>query len=259
MSTSNPAKFVIPDVSTPRTYGIMNIVFASLLLLCNLGTAGWYLVAPTFKKGMEHAQAGLNAQIETSRKNKLDTLKRAVAAATAEPEKAKAQAAVAEFEALPKPPLNSMTMGFSASEDRRIVAFNLFDIAIAMILNLVMLISGVGLLRLKEGGRRAAVFVAGTKLVKLAIFLIVSLAFLIPLQSKLMEAEIAPVRAQIQGQPGGASAAFFMTPQVMAAISTSSVVLFVIIAAIYPILVLVMLTKPRVKAACQTAKASGLE
>ena len=45
-------KWVVPNPQVPRSFGIMNIVFGSLLLLVGAGYGCWYLYSPTFS---EHA------------------------------------------------------------------------------------------------------------------------------------------------------------------------------------------------------------
>ena len=259
MTADVPERFVIPDEQTPRTYGILNIVFASMLLLCNLVMAGMALLAPTMKGLMEQGQGQLNLSVQTRHQERLDDLKRVVCLAKTPAEKAKAQTALTELEAEPKPPFNSMTIGMNASNDRRIIAFNVIDLSVGFFLNLAMLLAGVGLIRLKESGRKAAVVVAGIKLVKLVLFVIVSLSFIVPLEARLMEPDMAKVRAQFAGQPGAAPPMFMLSPQVMAAMMTSWVILFSVCASIYPILVLIKLRNDRVKAACRAEKPPGLE
>ena len=62
-------------------------------------------------------------------------------------------------------------------------------------------------MKIKEKGRKLAVNVAAIKLVRLVILSAVTVLIVAPLQAKMMEADLAPMIAQMKAQPGGGPAA----------------------------------------------------
>jgi hypothetical protein len=256
MSRNAPESLVIPDEKTPRLFGTLNIVFGSVLLLCNLIQGGFYVAAPMIKNLVETWQVQLNATFKTQAETREAELKRRVVAAKTEADKAQAQADLDAYLAQPKPNVSTMTMGFQGMEDRRIRAYAYTEMLSGIVLNTLMIVSGAALLSLKAWGRKWAVAIAGIKLARLAALVTVSIAMVIPLQVKAMEGQMQGAMAQVKAAPGGAKvpALAFMTPQAMSAMSTAGVILNAIAAAIYPAMVLVMLTKARVKAACRDPK-----
>ncbi len=256
MTQNAPDTFIVPDEKTPRLFGTLNIVFGCLLLLCNVIQGGFYVAAPVLKKAMETWQVQLNATFQTQAQARQADLKARVAGAKDPDEKARAQPDLDAYLAQPTPNVSTMTMGFQGIEDPRIRAYSLMEILTGIVLNILMIVSGAALLSCKSWGRKLAVALAGIVLARRAVLLCVAIALIIPIQVKAMEGQMQGAVAQIQAAPGPAKAPAlaFMSPQAMSAMSTAGVVLYAIAAAVYPTIVLVMLTKARVKAACREPK-----
>ena len=118
-----------------------------------------------------------------ARATKLADLKKKEAAAKAkeaaaktkeETEKAKEETtAVVEerqtFENSPDPDLSAVTdmMGWNIMSDRRLAVYYFTEVVSGMILNIVMIISGIGLLSLADWGRRLAITTAWLKILRL--------------------------------------------------------------------------------------------
>ena len=100
--------------------------------------------------------------------------KEAAAKTKEETEKAKEEttAAVEERETLensPDPDLSAVTdmMGWNIMSDRRLAVYYFTEVVSGMVLNIIMIISGIGLLRLTEWGRRLAITTAWLKILPL--------------------------------------------------------------------------------------------
>lgn len=251
MAIPNSDRVVVPDEKTPRRYGLLNVVFASVLLLLNVGMAGFYVLAPALAAGLDRWQAGQNAEMMARHRAGIEEWKKKEAEAPTEAERAAAKQEVARLESSPAPQMPSMTIGMKSMSDPRVVAYGVTEVATGLILNVLMLVGGVGLLGLREWGRKMAVAVAALKLVRLALLVAVCLALIVPIQVAAISKELGQQMEQLNAAQAKAGAAgFFLSPQWISAQSTGGVVLNAIAASVYPILVLVMLNKARVKAAC---------
>ena len=93
---------------------------------------------------------------------------------------------------------------------------------------------------------RAILWVAAIKLARIVLFGVIMMGWVMPMQIRLMRERMADAFAP--GQGGGVPT---MTPEIFAAMVSSSVVVYGLLAMIFPILLLVQLRKPRVKGACQ--------
>jgi hypothetical protein len=117
-----------------------------------------------------------------------------------------------------------------------------------MFFNVLMLISGVGLIRLREWGRKLAVWVAALKIVRLIVLYGIFIMVMVPIFVKLildMFEEMAQSLPPGAGRPPIAG----MTTMFGTMFSVSAVAVM-ILGSIYPGIVLWLLTRPGVKAAC---------
>ena len=55
MVKEQQGKWVVPNPQIPRSFGLMNIIFGSLMLLLALGYGFWYLYTPTFTQADSRA------------------------------------------------------------------------------------------------------------------------------------------------------------------------------------------------------------
>ena len=158
MSNALPPRYAVPTTSLPKTTGTLNIIFASLVLLFVDIQIGMTLLAPML---MEFAQSSVReaqTKVEAARKQQLDALKAEEQAAGTEQEKGRIRGQIKAIEARPQPAGPDLKAIMGKMDSPVIRAYSWTDMGTALILNVLMLASGIGLLRLKERARRLAIW-----------------------------------------------------------------------------------------------------
>jgi ABC-type multidrug transport system fused ATPase/permease subunit len=261
-------KWVVPNPQIPRTFGMMNLVFGILLLLMGAGYLGMYLVMPVWQQKVAAQMKEQQENLKKGRANKLAELKAKEAAAKAkeaaaktkeETEKAKEEttAAVEEretFENNPDVDLSGMTdmMGWNIMADRRVAVYYFSEVIGGIVLNVAMIISGIGLMGLTEWGRKLGITVAWLKILRWIAMTIVIMVVIVPITTEKMDKMMQSVQAQVNAKSGGRPAPVPMVGfgQMMAVMSAVAVVFSGLVASIYPILSLWFLTRPPTRVAC---------
>ncbi|MBX6315630.1 MAG: hypothetical protein IRY99_22360 [Isosphaeraceae bacterium] len=249
-----------PRPGLPKTIGILNIVFGALLLLCIPCGAGYLALMANMGRLLDYQNAEIQARIEAKRKARLDELAAREKAAASEEQKAQIRAERSKILSEPGPPQVS-TMNLEAMtralQDRRIIAYYLLDFGSGWLINLVMLVAGIGLVRLKEWGRRLALGVAAVKIARLVVVSIALVGYVVPISIETMRRGIIAMGQQAGAEGGGADphheaekmAAEFV--QAMWRMNIAYTVGLLVIGSIYPAVVLAVLTRPAARAACR--------
>jgi hypothetical protein len=251
-----------PKTSIPKTIGIMNIVFGSLLLTC-VCCSGVNLVMQSAMIGpvMAVQQKQIEQAMQVERQQRLQELQQREQAANDEKEKAdlKAQQKVLQGRPIPKMPDFTKFM-----QDPRYLGFEIVDLVTGLVLDILMVVSGIALLNLKEWGRRAAIWVAALKIVLLitlyTVFALVVVPVLVQNFNTMFQEmfdEMAKGARPGQRVPGQAELA--QMSSTIGILMTASAVGMIIFGAIYPIVVLIALTRPRVKAACALPASNDID
>lgn len=229
---------------SPKVIGMLNIVFGVLLGLCGLCQGlmigGSAFSGPQFLNAMQEEQDAMADQIET-----LQVELEAADDATSEAVQKQIDDANQQLEILQSMP-NPMKMW--GLDQPRVLAFFGTQCVVNVLLNLLLFISGIGLLSYSEWGRKMGLWVAGLKLVNLIIVAIVMVVLVAPAVANGMQdfmADIAEQQGQAEMPPPeeiGQSMTFGM--MIQTAIGSG-------LAAIYPIICLWQLSRSQVKRACQ--------
>jgi hypothetical protein len=134
--------------------------------------------------------------------------------------------------------------------DPRVSGYYLTDLLSGLFLNVAMLISGIGLVGVKEWGRRWGLWVARLKLLRLVALYGVFLAVILPVQVRLMQDGFREMQAG--GAMGGDD-----VPDVGPAMATGMsyslagwAIATLVIGAIYPAVAWLLLRRESVRAAC---------
>lgn len=253
---------VVPRPALPRTLGIANVLLGSCFFLCGLGclrvTSAVLDQIHTVKLDQDAAQA----MFDQIRRDRITELQRQEDAAPAGASKAalktKREALAAEHPKVKKP------IDFPAiNQQLRWPSYYLWaDVITGPMLNLLMLASGIGLIQLRGWARKLALWVAGLKIVRLValagMLMIVVIPHLSDAFAILMNTEVGDeilrTIEEKQGQPGmpvGAPPIDLRNLGPALRGGGSVVTVFTLgLALIYPILTLVVLTRPAVRAAC---------
>ena len=252
MSIPKTERLILPDEKTARRFGLLNIIFASLLLVGNLWTAGFLFAVPVSMRIVDHIAAVVTASEKNANEAEIKEWTAKAEAATTEDAR---QEAREKIESLQRGENNQFTVsvtGFRTYQDRRVLAYSIVEVTTGLVLNTLLLVSGAGLIGLREWGRKLAVVTAALKLVRLFTLSAVSIAVVVPITAAMMSKDMAPLVAQMKAKGGPNNpASMFINPQMFSAQGAGGVVIGLIFASIYPVLLLFQLNKARVKAACQ--------
>ena len=121
-----------------------------------------------------------------------------------------------------------------------------------LVLNVAMLVSGIGLFQLKESGRRLALWTFGLKIVRLAVLATIMIVVIIPITAKMSSEMMAGI---VQNGAGGPPAVMMTNmAKFQAAFGTAQAVLGVVFGSIWPVIGIVLLSRPGTRVACQTSK-----
>jgi hypothetical protein len=135
---------------------------------------------------------------------------------------------------------------FSAFSHPWLIAHGIVDAATGLVLNIVMIVAGIGLLRLRRWGRKLALWTAALKIGRLVVVQGVALFVTVPIIAESMGNAVEGMIPQGSG-PGPPPGTFHTVYGVMFSVQSLAFVLF---GSIYPAICLWLLRKPAVKAAC---------
>lgn len=242
-----------PPTTAHKTIGILNILFSTVLLLlgacCGLSLLSQLALSPAMEAMQQQVQQELN-QSEAKRKKEIATLDEQEKAATTEQEKATIKSAREALESQTRPVVPQFD--YSATmRDPRILGFGIGDVVTGLLLNLLMLASGVGLLRSRSWARKTGVWIAALKLARLVLLYGYAIAVVGPLYSQKMSEMMEQMAAQMPQKGGGPP------PQVAQSVAvgytimmTACFALMMVFGSIYPAISLWVLTRLKVKRAC---------
>jgi hypothetical protein len=249
MSNALPPGYAVPNTSLPKTTGTLNIIFASVVLLFVLLQIGMTLVAPMLIEFAQSSVREAQAKAVTSRKQQIAALKKDEAEAKTEEEKKQIRAQIKAIEDRPLPAGPDVKALVGKLDTPMMRAYSWTDMGTALILNVLMLASGIGLLRLKESARRLAIWVAGLKIARLVILMVVQVVFILPVTTKMQQEMIADMGGS--GAPNAQAAQ--MTAKMGAAAGSAMTLILSVLSMVWPILMIVLLTRPGSRAACLAA------
>lgn len=256
MSKTTAAGPVLPNPQGPKTIGLLNIIFASGLMLWSLCSAVSVAMMPLFSEAMKIPQQQLAKAGEQQRAAELQAVADQEQAATTEQEKEDLRAQRREIQRRPKPTLPpTMDMAKMGLDQPPVIATVWLDVLTSLVLNTLMIVAGVGLIRFREWGRRLSLWVAGLKILRLAIVSAAYVLVFVPVIARGVADMMADMMAQQQAAMGRGPAGGMLNYQELARIyGITYTVMYLAIGvfgAIYPAISLWVLTRPGAVAACR--------
>jgi hypothetical protein len=254
MASSEPAGYVVPNPRIPKTIGILNIVFATGLLACGLCSGVGVVLTPFIGKVTQQAQKTVEAKQQAQRKAVIDDLVAQEKAAKTEEDKTILRERRKAIESEPEPPSATAIMDLSTMgmKNPKFMGYLWADMLTGIAVNVVMLISGIGLVTRKRWAPSLGTGIAWVKIVRL--FLVYGFfAFgVVPGFARVMGTNFAKVMVQQQqaaGAPAGAMTADTLT-KIYTITYTVYAVGLIIFGSIYPAVTIWLLSKPGARAAC---------
>jgi hypothetical protein len=254
-SASYPGPDQGPDKSTPWTIGLLNVIFGALLLIWGICSGLSFGMQSAMAPRMEQLQRQLQQAVEADRQAQLSRLKEREKGIQDEKEKAKLRAREKSLRAQPVPALPDTTRMF---KNPALLPYSLADTFSGLILNVLMVIAGLGLMSHQSWGRKLALWVAALKIIRLPILYGYFIKVIVPILEDGFAEMFKEMAESMPPTPGGPG------PQQMQAMGTTIGILMrvfaigmIVLGAIYPVIVLIALTRPRARAAFSREEPTG--
>jgi hypothetical protein len=253
---------VEPQPGPARAIGSLNIVFGCFLFLMGLLYLSW--IGPSFAANrpfrLEQGDAqNLYDQMHAELVRQFHARE---AAATTTDEKGKVREERIAFEAGHQTDLERRLDLPAINRDLLWISwYSWADFVTGPVLNLLMLAAGIGLTQLRIWARKLAVWVAVLKIVRLILLTAIFVVVVVPhtgramkaiAPTKLGAAIVAQLNADHAARTGGTAVRLNTRDFVpgVTAIAYAGAILGLMLGLIYPVVTLVVLTRPGVKAAC---------
>jgi hypothetical protein len=252
MEKQQEGRWVVPNPQIPHSFGLMNIVFGVLLILYGAGSVLLTYYGQALVKGFQvHIEAQL-ATKKAQREAQIADLKEKVKTAKTEAEKKDLESNIQALELRKEPNLAAANEAMNVTADPRIQFYVYTETLAAIVLNVMMVISGVGLLFLAEWARRLAIVVALLKIARWIAMFFATIFVIVPITTPKMKQVMDSVKVQTAGSgtPAVASAIVVQASQMSAGIAAVTMVGEILIACVYPVCLIWFLTRPPARAAC---------
>jgi Na+-transporting methylmalonyl-CoA/oxaloacetate decarboxylase gamma subunit len=247
MAVAPRGRYVVPNERIPKMIGILNITFATQLLILGLCSSLSFMMMPYAMQAMSGLMKQVEKQVETQKQAQIAKLEADEAAAKTEQEKAAIAAKLTDLKARPAqlPPGMMDFSKMSMMDDPRMRIWSFTDMFSGLIVNGLLLASGIGLLGLRRWAWSMAVWTALVKIVRLALLYGYMAFSIVPDMSKMIGEMVA---SSMAGQGGPAPPAEMLI-RIYTIMYTVGALGFIVFGSIYPIVVIACLTRPSVKAA----------
>jgi hypothetical protein len=253
-------------MSTARTMGTLSVIYGSLMVLMGLCTGSVLLALPALGRVMEGVQEREVARQEERRKGAISVLDEELAKATTEEEKAAIRVRKREVQDAPARPLTVNVGDFSMFRDRRIQLYSAGQMSTMLVLNILLIIAGIGLVRRREWGRRLALGASGVKVLALLLFSLVYAMGVAPIMGQLTMRDMGGLMRGGATAPGVEKvdaidpAEVARREQLASQISLSNTLtnsLMTLGGLVFPVASLVLLSRPKVRQALEAGLVEG--
>jgi hypothetical protein len=256
--------YVVPNPGPAKTVGILNIVVGSVLVVWGLCSGISALVMPMTREWIEVSQKKIEVANEEAAKAKIDAdlaeLDARERAAKTEEEKAEIKIEREAVKTRPTKPMITVDMSssFKPASDPVYLRYEIANTVSGLLLNIALLVAGIGLIRLRESARQVTVWTCVLKIIRAIVLGAAAIIYVVPLMSRAADEQMQKMGAQIQAaQPNRAGPPVQQQLSVMSkymAIGYAAMYIAMFgISAAYVAVILIVLTRPRVKAACIAA------
>ncbi|WP_435006834.1 hypothetical protein P12x_004302 [Tundrisphaera lichenicola] len=249
---SNVDGFTLPKPGIPKTLGILNVIFGVLMVLYGMCTLGFMIAMPALTEFAKSSVNQAQAKIEDRQKAQIKELEEREVAATSEEEKSAIKAEKEELIANPQVMPKIETTGMEVLQEPVVKAYSYTQLVSGMILSLILMISGIGLIRLKPGGRTLALSWAVLQIIQIVLLSAVSFFYVQPITVASTEKMFAKMEADASGPnaaPGAAENLKLVKAMQGSGATNVFLILFVVSGCIYPTIVLILLNNPGARAA----------
>ena len=269
MESTGPSGYVVPQPRIPKVIGILNIVFAAALLICGACSGIYAAMMPSMAKMMTQVQAQADTQRKAQIQQSLESVakeEKELEALPADQKNAQTEAKKGELterrreleESLKRPsPMPMFDMSKMGLDDPKLIGWWATDVVTALILNVLMLVSGIALVRFKPSGLSLGKWVAGLKIARLVVLYSVFIVVIVPPLSRNYARAVVDMFQQQQaavGKPLPPALGIDQMTRLYTIMYSITGVAMMVLGGIYPIVTLWLLSRPGARAACLASK-----
>jgi hypothetical protein len=249
MSQGIPSGYVLPTPRRAKLVGTLNIIFASLILIYILFQIAMLFFTPALMQMSSDVMKQTQAKVDQQRKDEMAALKKEAADAKTAEEKKLVEERLSTLEKAPQVTMPDMSKVTDMMKNPAYQAYQWGDMISGLVLNVAMLVSGIGLVQLREWGRQFGLWTFGLKIVRLCVLGMTLIVVVIPITTKMSSDMLAGIA---QSGAGGPPAALMSNmAKIQGALATAQAVLGVVFGSIWPVIGIVLLSRPGTRAACQ--------
>jgi hypothetical protein len=252
---------VLPKPGIPKTLGILNVIFGVLMVLYGLCILGTLVAAPAGMAALETMVKDVQAKSEAQQKANLKTIDdRAKAATTEEEKKAIQQEREAVIASTPPVVKVDMSPATDVLKNPVVMGFSFLQMGTGVILSVILLVAGIGLIRLAPWGRTISIAWAGLQILQLVVLTAASILYVQPIARENQEKMLTKMEAEAKGPnaaPGAAESVKMARAMSSPAIANASIIGYLVCGSIYPVVVLILLNNRGARAALLGPKPDG--
>ena len=252
-------QFVHPKQELPKTLGILNVIFGVLLVLLGLCVTSALVFGPTMMGGFEKILKEAQSKVEVQQKARVKQYDDRIAGAKTDEEKKRIEAEKADVVASQPQVKVDFSMFSRMMTDPTIRALNYAGALTGLALHVVLLISGIGLIRLTSWGRSLGIWWAGFQIVQVLALLVATIVYAFPIQQATTEKMLVSIQEQnvARGVGGPADAGAIKFARAMISIQAPITIIQSLVGCVYPVVLLCLLNTSGARAACQPRKPIG--
>ncbi len=251
--------YVLPKPGIPKTLGILSVIFSVILILIGICGLGSLLAAPAL---MQFAQTTVKVgqeKVESQQKSQLKTLEDREKAATTDEEKATIKAERDAVVNQPKPPVVDISAVTDMVRDPTVMGFSYFTYGTGLLLHIMLMVAGIGLIRLTAWGRSLAVTWAGLQIAQLLVVTALNYYYVLPITRANQEKVLAKMEADVKkggaATPANAGAnAGLQMAKAMEGFTGPLVIGQLLAGSTFPVILMIMLNGAGARAACRAGK-----
>ena len=245
---------VLPKPAIPKTLGILNVIFAVLLILFGLCIGVGALLTPALTQFGQKQIEQVKVQAAAQKASDLKTLDDRAKAATTDEEKATIAKERDEVEKRETPALHDLSQSTAILKDPRVMGFTVAQVLTGLILHVALLVAGIGLIRLTPWGRTLGLWWAGLQIAQILILGIVNFTVILPITQANNAAMMAELNKPAANGAPNPQAAMAQVNELGNKLAPVFLGLQVLAGVTYPIVCLVLLRTAGARAACVGSK-----
>ena len=243
---------VLPKPGVPKTLGILNVVFGVLLILGGVCTIGSLVAAPMMMSFASNTVKKVEQDVDARNKAELAPIDGQIAAEKDEAKKKDLEDQRSQIIAkqAKAPNIGNMTQAMDTIKDPTIMAVSYAGAITGTLLHIVLLISGIGLIRMKPIGRTLANAWGSLIIIQVLALTTANVILVVPIQKQLVEKQVAELEKQAQGKPANSPEAMAVNlSKATASLTGPMAIAGPLTGLIYPIILLILVNTPGSRAA----------